>query len=226
MTNLIFDFDGTLFDSSEGIYQAYCDSCNFVKCLPVKKSSFTSHIGPPISTIIHKIHPQLDSKTISIFVSFFRNSYDNKYYLKSMPYGGVIEALRNVRASNTYTSISIVTNKPTLPTLNLLKDYQIINLFDFVIGIDYLAQMNQGINFSSKSHALRHLISIIEPKNIKSIYIGDTPSDGIAANESGCYFIPVKYGFYDWIQRPNQYNVFVESASDLKDVLDKFEPLL
>ena len=59
--NLIFDLDGTIVNSSQGIYEAYRLSIKkFAE--PVSMEIFSRFIGPPIFDILCEIHPDLSEK--------------------------------------------------------------------------------------------------------------------------------------------------------------------
>ena len=71
--NLIFDLDGTIIDSSNGIYEAYKISIKNI-LQPIKKKYFTSKIGPPIQEIIKDLHPSINEKNIERVRKLFRNN--------------------------------------------------------------------------------------------------------------------------------------------------------
>ena len=70
--NLIFDLDGTLIDSSVGIYRAYEESMQKYQT-PLEKNYFNNYIGPPIQKIIKVLHPTLDDNTLMRIRNNFRN---------------------------------------------------------------------------------------------------------------------------------------------------------
>ena len=141
-------FDGTLFNSLDGIYAAYSLSCNRIGCSAVNKSCFARYIGPPIFYIAQNLHPELSIDDLNKFVNCFRNFYDRYLYTRSSPYQYVDKLLSFLRESVEFNSINVVTNKPTLPTRNLLSEYKLFSYFDKVIGIDYLHTINDGVFLS------------------------------------------------------------------------------
>jgi len=220
--NLIFDFDGTLYDSSEGIYAAYAISCNATHCPKVTKASFASKIGPPIKIIAKELHPEITDTQLNQFVSVFRNQYDSKFYLKAKPYKGVPKLLQYLKESRSISTISIVTNKPTLPAKRLLEKYSCFKYFDKVIGIDYLAHQQIGQIFSSKSEAILFLKSILPDNNLDYVYVGDTFTDYSSSVNSGCKFLPVGYGYFDWQPHHDLFPSVVSSADELLQALQVF----
>tara|TARA_B100000579_G_scaffold219129_1_gene179202 strand:+ start:1864 stop:2538 length:675 start_codon:yes stop_codon:yes gene_type:complete len=197
MYNIFLDFDGTLADSSEGIYKSFVSSCNELNLTPPNYQDFISYIGPPVKSIAKKIYPNIDDLSIDIFVTHFRSTYDYENYQYLSWYKNVKSDLKLLNNLN-YLTLSIVTNKPTEPTLALLKSANIYQHFENVIGIDYLKFVNNGEVFKSKYEALNYLIKLTNADINKVFYVGDTANDQKCALKAGIRFIAAKYGFYKW----------------------------
>ena len=197
--NLIFDFDGTLADSSLGIYEAFKYSCKKNNLRYPDLASFKKYIGPPINKLIYKVFPNIEAIKKEKFISNFRRSYDNDFYKKFEWYEGVPETL-NFLAESNKNNLYIITNKPTSICIKLLKESKLYQLFDTVIGIDYLFYIGsrQAKKFSEKSHAINYLISQKGLNKKQCVYIGDTIEDKVSSEKSGIQFIPALYGFYKW----------------------------
>tara|TARA_Y100001968_G_scaffold200142_1_gene183701 strand:+ start:30 stop:713 length:684 start_codon:yes stop_codon:yes gene_type:complete len=199
MKNIIFDFDGTLADTSEGIYAAFTLACELNDLEKPNKKVFKKYIGPPMNKMFPIIFPGLSAETKLKFIRNFRILYDEYLYEKVSWYIGVKKTLRTVYSNKSY-KLSIITNKPTQCTNKLLKISNLDKLFEMIIGIDYLKEYNMGDNnlFKSKSEAIRFFI---DEKGINSkdcIYIGDTIKDKLASEANNVSFIAATYGFYNW----------------------------
>ena len=70
--NYIFDFDGTLADSSIGIYKAFSSTCIKNNLKPPEINAFKKHIGPPIYRLIYSIYPNITDSQKNTFVKTFR----------------------------------------------------------------------------------------------------------------------------------------------------------
>ena len=197
MYNIFLDFDGTLADSSEGIYKSFVSACNELSLTPPTYQDFIFYIGPPIKIIAKKLFPNIDDLMLDRFVTNFRSTYDNENYRYLSWYKNVKTDLKLLNNFNDL-SFSIVTNKPTEPTLALLKSANIDQYFNYVIGIDYLKFVNNGEIFKSKYEAINYLIKLktLDINNV--FYVGDTANDKKCALKSGIRFIAAKYGFYKW----------------------------
>ena len=197
MYNIFLDFDGTLADSSEGIYKSFVSACNELNLTPPTYQDFISYIGPPVQIIVKKIFRNIDDLMIDRFVTNFRATYDHENYRCLSWYENVKSDLKLLNNLNDL-SFSIVTNKPTQPTLALLKSANIYQYFKYVIGIDYLKFANNGETFKSKYEALNYLIKFTKADINKVFYVGDTANDKKCASKAGIRFIAAKYGFYKW----------------------------
>ena len=213
MKYLIFDFDGTLFESSLGIFNSFHYSCN---CLGLKSPDinfFKQLIGPPVGSICDSVFPDLSTEKRSAFISYFRSHYDSIGYLQSYPFSGITNLLRSIDLSPNYFKPYIVTNKPTSPTRLLLDQYNYTNYFEYIIGIDYPLYCNKNFPYASKTEAILFVKSLLD-NNRDVLYIGDTPSDMKCSYQAGIDFLAVGYGYYDWAidHRPH---LFVNSVADL-----------
>lgn len=187
--NLIFDLDGTIIDSSQGIYEAYRLSIKkFAE--PVSMKIFSSCIGPPISDLLCEIHPNLSEKDTKTTSLIFRENYDNEYFLKFIPYKNIEKTINTL--ANKY-ALFLLTNKPTKPAISIIKKMSLQKFFKGIVGIDFFKK--KGIN---KTINLSKLINHYSLQRVSSIYIGDTISDFVASKENGIKFIAHTKGFYSW----------------------------
>jgi phosphoglycolate phosphatase len=178
--NLYFDFDGTLFDSKQGIYLAVKKSALEVYNVHYELSN--EIIGPPISIIHDLVFPGYSKK--EEFVKAFRNYYDNTYYTNSIPYYKSVDFFSDLISIN--CKLNIVSNKPTILIKKLLILNKIAKYFDHVSG-------NTELNLEKK-HRLKSLVKL-ENNFSKNIVIGDTVEDFEMAKFTNCKFIFAKYGY-------------------------------
>ena len=195
--HLILDFDGTLADSSLGIHYSFSHACSKFGLVSPPLNEFRRLIGPPVQLIVHNLFPHLDSVSLEKFCKAFREDYDIKNYRHSDWYPGVPETLVKL-AAHPGLCLSVVTNKPTRPTIELLSSSNLLSLFDRVIGIDYLHQAKGGTVFQSKVDALRYTLFSSPSSLAYCFYVGDTPSDQMACANCGIPFVAALYGFHHW----------------------------
>ncbi len=221
--NLILDLDGTLIDSSPGIYHSFTLACDVHGLKRPSYDDFCGQIGPPIQHIASRFFPGLDSVAIESFRRAFRHDYDNSSYRNAAWYPDVISTLGVLSARDDLTLI-IVTNKPTRPASDLIQRAGLSSCISTIVGIDYLPLKGIGSIFPSKKDALFYFLRHKTSPFSFSVYVGDTPSDQEASDCCGLPFVAALYGFHSWScqQRPKWcIHSFAEIAGVLRDIIDQ-----
>ena len=190
--NLIFDLDGTLIDSSVGIYRAYKESMQSYQT-PLEINYFNNYIGPPIQKIIKVLHPTLDDNALMRIRNNFRDLYDSKYFLEFNIYENIINIIQKLSQKN---NCFIVTNKPIKPTKKIINKLKLDENFLDVIGIDSFLSSGQDKSLNLLSLRNQYLLEI---KN--SFYIGDTYSDFLSAKKNNIEFIAFAKGYHRWSKK-------------------------
>lgn len=219
MTHVFLDFDGTLADSSQGIYLAFAAACKNAEICTPDLDTFCSHIGPPIQVIAKRLFPGIASDQLKKIRSCFRSEYDKKYYKMTDWYDGVIEGLCWL-ASKPEVHLSIVTNKPTQPTTNIITTAGLESLFNCVIGIDYRNLHAIGPTFDSKSEAIGFALALTNCPRQDALYMGDTPSDRQSSQQNRIRFVAATYGFHQWQPSELEGTVAARSFAEMITVLE------
>ena len=194
--HLLLDMDGTLIDSSPGVYKSFCCACDALSLPHPSIKDFSSLIGPPVQTIASSLYHQLCDDRLETFRRVFRDDYDTKSYLLASWYPSVLRTILYLK--NKGIRMTIVTNKPTQPAYELVAKANIISCFDNIIGIDYLSSDLLSSNFESKAESLSYALDSSPYDLNDSIYLGDTYSDQQACEQCQLSFVAALYGFYQW----------------------------
>lgn len=197
LSHLLLDLDGTLVDSSPGIFHSFGVACHSLDLPPPQYEQFCYLIGPPVQHIATVLYPCLDPTSLETFRQVFRKDYDQVSYCNAHWYPGVIDTIRSL-TDYPALQLSVVTNKPTKPALELLRSSDLCHCFSHVVGIDYLAAVGCGPVFASKADALAYVLSSTSSDPAQSLYLGDTPSDQAACFQCKLPFAAVLYGFHRW----------------------------
>jgi len=181
----IFDFDGTLVDSEQAIYQCFL---SITKQLAPERIDYAKNIliGPPLRDTASEILGPNHQKSLDEFVQLFIAMHDEQVVKYTKPYPDVIKVLHNLHAIN--IPMAIATNKRLAPTQKLINHFEWNNYFEFIECSD-----------SNKSNRnKREMISYIISKSSKyqrGYYIGDTIGDAHAANDNNVSFVKASYGY-------------------------------
>lgn len=204
--HLIFDLDGTLIDSRPGIHASLKQTIQ--QTFPhINVDSLVFQIGPQIRDIMRTVLGQLTELQLDSLETRFRSLYDNFGWKEYSVYTGVIETLKTLtsRAKQLY----IVTNKPQLPTRQILTEASLHTFFCEVITPD-----THQPKFRNKASMLYFLLDKHKMSLNQTIYVGDSEEDAISAQICGVDFIGVEYGYGKFTTRSlKKINSFPELLS-------------
>ena len=185
--NAIFDLDGTLIDSLPGIAWSIGEALT-ASGLKQHMTEFRLQIGPPIRSILSLVSGLSDAHSLDELERAFRRSYDGGGWHGTACYAGVRELLEDLLAQG--VRLWVVTNKPALPTRNILRHLKLDTFFEGVVCRDSRAPA-----WGSKSDALIDLLDRRGLSRETCLLIGDTPEDRRAAVAAGLDCIIVAHGY-------------------------------
>ncbi|GAF64617.1 putative phosphatase [Bacillus sp. TS-2] len=185
MKNIIFDLDGTLWDSTETIVKAWNDVLaeSQWKHSKLDKKAFQQIMGLPFHEIGEHLLPELsEEQRNNILVQC--NQRENDYLKKhgGQLYEGVQETLNTLKKNQ---RLFIVSNCQDGYIEAFYHYHKLEQYFD-----DY---ENPGRTGLSKAENIQLIMKRNQLEN--SIYVGDTDGDFQAAQIAGIPFIYAKYGF-------------------------------
>jgi len=203
---IIFDFDGTLFDSYEGIMLAFKEASR--ELFKIEYVLKKGDIGPKLRNLYSKAFDDCFLESYNEFENLFRQYYDTEYYIFGKLFDGVAETL-NYFHQNEY-ELYVISNKPQNILLKTISELDLTKLFKLIVGSSTIP--------SKDVNKLEKLKIIIELNNIdinNCFVLGDTIEDLDMANSNGCVFIHAKYG-YGQIIEPC---ISISSFLDLKQII-------
>ena len=186
MSIVVFDFDGTLVDSSPGILTSFDQA--FSECGLMPKSAIdASIIGPPLENALQLLSGSHDATVISCLAAAFKKCYDQVGYKRALEFPGVTRLLNRLSVRK---SLHIVTNKRAQPTRLILERLGWTDLFQDTYSLDMFQP-----SIDCKSDVLAKLLRDRNFSSSECVYIGDRTEDAIAAKANGVRFIGVTWGF-------------------------------
>lgn len=183
---VLFDFDGTLVDSSEGIFKSllYAFQCDS-KPAP-DEATLRKFIGPPIYDSFKTLFGYTDDK-IDYMVEKYRERYRKTGFLETKVYDGIPALLRALRERN--IKIATASSKPSVFIEQILKENGLYDLFDYIGG-------TQFDNISAdKSVVLQAAMDALGVTANETVMVGDRLFDIRGAKGVGVPCIAVLYGF-------------------------------
>ncbi|MCQ2291987.1 MAG: HAD hydrolase-like protein [Bacteroidales bacterium] len=182
---IIFDLDGTLLDTTEGIVESVRYTIGQMKLPELSDAQLLSFIGPPVQ-ISFVNHYGLSEEEAQRISTIFRTYYKEKALLKAKPYEGIFELLKQLKDAG--KRLAVATYKREDYALMILKHFGFDRYFDVMRGADDKNQLK-------KVDIVNLCISEMNGLKDNAVLVGDTLHDAIGAQEAGVDFLGVTYGF-------------------------------
>ena len=180
---IIFDFDGTINNTSPGIYATFTEVLTHFG-VDVSKVDLSRHIGPPLNdSYTHLVGSERCDEAIKLHKKVYA---DNNALYNSFLYDGIVEVLEQLHKSGKYT-LAIASSKYEPHAVESLAYHKIGKYFACVYG--------QTDRRGFKEEVLRQLIDDNGWDRAECLMIGDTLHDVEGAHANGIDVVAVTYGF-------------------------------
>lgn len=181
---IIFDLDGTLTDSGEGIIN--CAQMTLERFgLPVpSREEMRVFVGPPLADTFVKfgIPPERTQEAIDIF----RSRYVPIGKYENHPYPGIRELLEGLKAQGHH--LYVATSKPEVTAIEVLDHFDLSKYFQLICGA----------SFDESRITKSQVIAFLLQQNGRidnAVMVGDTEFDVIGAAAHGIPTIGVAWGY-------------------------------
>lgn len=215
---ILFDLDGTITDSREGITKAVQYALKKVGIFEPDLTKLEPFIGPPLRESFCLFYGDIINKTnVEEVVASYREHFEAKGIFQNIVYEGIPELLEKLKKSG--KKIAVASGKPEVFVCRILKHFSLDKYFDVVVG-----SLLDGTR-DKKSEIIQVALSQLfksTPDLEKTVMIGDRKFDIEGAKEQKIASIGVHYGF----SAPGELeeagaDFFVETVVDLGKILLK-----
>lgn len=189
---LLFDLDGTLSRSAEGIRASLEYAIQQLDVPMPDLSDYTRYIGPPLIDTFKNL-VGLDDERAEIGAGLYRSYYNKRGKFLNRAYDGVRETVEQLHRQG--YRMAVCTSKYEPFAREILAILELSDCFDAVCG--------SNIDGSRKDkrdlipYAIKALGGKPERDKSRCVLLGDTWFDARGAKESGVDFIGVEYGYGD-----------------------------
>lgn len=204
MFGVLFDLDGTLLDTLEDL----ADSVNYALTqhgYPQRTlEEIRRFVGNGAAMLAKLATPE--GEDYEPVLRTFQSYYKTHCQVKTGPYAGVLEALREIRGEY---PVAVISNKPDPAVKTLCNDY-----FDGVFALGERADCPRKPAPDMLYKAMEHL------GVDKAVYVGDSEVDVITAKNAGMPCISVLWGFRTEAEiREHGGNIFCSDAKKLPEIV-------
>lgn len=186
-TDILFDLDGTLIDSSPGILASFArvlEANGLAPAVPLEASL----IGPPLAVTLRQVSGVRDEALLARLVDAFKADYDAEGYRATAVFPGVAAGL--ARLAGEGARLFVVTNKRMAPTRKILDALGLARHF---AGIHTRDESEPPA--PSKSAVTGRIVARYGIDPARACLVGDSDEDAAAARENGIAFIRAAYGY-------------------------------
>ncbi len=184
--NVVFDLDGTLTDSGEGITKSVEYALNKMGVTEYETSTLYRFIGPPLLESFMQYF-SMDKDDAELAVKYYRERYSDEGVYENHLYDGVKQLLTKLKQNG--IGIYVASSKPQLFVEKILKQHGIFEMFNFVAGASF------DKTRADKQSVLKYLMDNTEVTADNAVMIGDRMHDIEGAHTFNMKCIAVLYGF-------------------------------
>jgi len=218
---VLFDLDGTLTDSQEGITKCVHYALQHFGIEETDYEKLKLFIGPPLDDMFMEIYGFTKEQAVEARWKY-RERFQTVGMYENTPYDGIVEMLAELKAKG--IKLGVATSKPEHFSRKILDKFEMTKYFDSISGADL-----EG-NHVSKPDMIRVAMERVgkaanETEGV--LMIGDRVFDVEGAHECGMPCVGVRFGF----AKPGELEsagaeYIVETVDELhKLLLDICEPI-
>lgn len=184
MKDILFDLDGTVTDSGEGITNSVMYALKKMGFPIPPREELYQFIGPPLAAIFSK-YCGFSLEEGHRAVEIYREYYSVKGVFQNTVYDGVEDILKSLKEKG--ARVFLATSKPEFFAKKILAHVGLDQYFDGIVGSEFdgtRVHKGQVINYIKENYGVTH-----------GIMVGDTKYDILGAKEQGLMSIAVLYGY-------------------------------
>lgn len=210
---ILFDLDGTIIDSSEGITKSVDFALKHFGIEVENLDTLKKFIGPPLIDSFKRYYnfPEEQAREA---VTVYRSRYNNVGVYECSLYPGIKETLRVLKSMGYY--IGLASSKPEELCNIILEHHKIKDYFDDVTGATFdgrIATKVDVLNEFFRRHPETDLSDMV--------LVGDTMFDVEGAKATGLKCIGVSYGFGNASELLNSGAIcIIDNICDLPDTIN------
>lgn len=212
---VLFDLDGTLSQSSEGIRKSLEHAITSLQKPLPDLDDYTLYIGPPLLDTFRNVCG-FDEESCQKGLVLYRDFYNEKGKYLNRLYDGIEDVLKKLKQSGVKTAVC--TSKYEKFAEEIIDILGVTKYFDAICGSTF-----DGSRKDKKDlipYAVQSLGGNIELDRESTVMLGDTYFDARGARLCGVDFVGVKYGYGAIEAMKNEgAEVFADAPEDILSLI-------
>ena len=181
---ILFDLDGTLTDSGEGIINCAALALRHFNLPVPDRETMRVFVGPPLHESFIRFGVPEDKTEEAIRV--YRSRYIPIGKFENTPYPGIAELLEKLKSQG--HRLYVATSKPEQMSIEILEHFDLAKYFTLICGASL------DLSRNSKDAVIAYLLQQAETDG-EIIMVGDTAYDVLGAKMHGIPTIGVSWGY-------------------------------
>lgn len=185
--NILFDLDGTISDSYEGITKSVVYALQKMGIAPpADRTELRVFIGPPLRESFSRYYA-LDAAQTERAVMLYRENYNERGMLDCKPYDGIADAIKLLHDGG--KRILLATSKPESAAVKIIEHFGLAKYFYFTAGA------TSDSSRVEKADVIEYAVAKTGIDRKRSVMVGDRLHDINGAKATGLKSIGVLYGY-------------------------------
>lgn len=209
---ILFDLDGTLTDSAEGIINSVLYALEKKGIKETNRQKLTAFVGPPLIDSFMKYYGMTKDEAEEMVVKY--REYFREYgWKENAVYEGVVEMLEKLQATGKH--LFVATSKPEVFAKKILEYFDLAKYFEYIGGSTFDGSI------SSKDQVIAYVLDCIGREHMEEmVMVGDREHDVLGAKKNHLPCVGVLYGYGDRTELEEAgADIICESALQLPECL-------
>ena len=185
---ILFDLDGTITDSAEGITKSVQYALSYLGIEEPDLKKLERFVGPPLKEQFMK-YSNLSEKQAEIAIALYRERYVKTGIYENKVYDGIESVLRLLKAKGKV--LGIASSKPTIYVRQILEHFKLAQYFTVIVGSELDGTRTE------KAEVIEYALELLgmQDERFAVLMVGDRAYDVEGALHCGIQCIGVAYGY-------------------------------
>ncbi len=184
---VLFDLDGTLLDTSEGIFHTANYTMSALGMEPCwDEAQLRKFVGPPLKDCFRITYGVQDEAVLERCVAVYRAEYEKVGMHLCRIYDGIMETIDALHERG--LKVGVCTLKYERLARMIFDEKGITGLFDTIRGTDEAGKV-------TKAESIKRACADLSVQPAGVLMVGDTMNDLLGAAEAGTSFAAATWGF-------------------------------
>ncbi len=210
---VIFDFDGTLVDTGEGILKSLQYSFRKMGHEVPEKKDLRKFIGPPVYYSYTHFYG-ISEDEVGDYIKAYRERYTEKGIYECQLYDGIVDAINKFKENG--VKVAVASSKP-IRLIYAVADYlKITDLFDAIVGVKV-----DDSNHSTKADLICEAMDLLGVTDKKKVLmVGDRLFDLDGASGAGVKSCGALWGYGSEEEfKAHNATFIIKNAKELENIV-------